>query len=247
MTHRGTYVGRINRVVDHIDAHLGETLDLHALSSIVNFSPWHFHRVFHAFTGETLAERVRRRRLEVAAQRLLATPPPTAALVAMEVGFGSAAVFTRAFRAHFGVTPSAWRRGASVDWRNRRLLELHKIQQASRKQNQPALDGFRQDPHLWPLTSVAPPTGGQMKVEINQFAPTRVAYLRHTGPYGDAAIGQAWQRFARWCDERGLMKPRRRMYGIARDNPDLTPPAQCRYDACVEVDADFHPEGEIGV
>ena len=43
------------------------------------------------------------------------------------------------------------------------------------------------------------------------------------------------------------MEPRRTMYGVSHDNPDVTPPARCRYDACIEVDEGFRPEGEIGV
>ncbi|MBW8722874.1 MAG: helix-turn-helix transcriptional regulator, partial [Polaromonas sp.] len=53
---RRTYVARINRVVDHISANLASTLDLQALADVAYFSPWHFHRVFQAMTGETLAD-----------------------------------------------------------------------------------------------------------------------------------------------------------------------------------------------
>lgn len=36
-------------------------------------------------------------------------------------------------------------------------------------------------------------------------------------------------------------------YGISQDDPEITPPEKCRYDCCVEVDAAFQPQGEIGV
>ena len=108
MTNRGAYIARINRVVDHIDEHLDADLDLHTLARVARVSPWHFHRVFQALTGETIATRVRRRRLEVAAARMLMSEE-TALAIALDVGFGSPEVFTRAFRAYFGVTPSAWR------------------------------------------------------------------------------------------------------------------------------------------
>jgi AraC family transcriptional regulator len=47
-TPRNTYVARINRVVDHISAHLADTLDLARLADVAHFSPWHFHRVCRA-------------------------------------------------------------------------------------------------------------------------------------------------------------------------------------------------------
>ena len=78
MTDRSWYIASINRVVDYIDAHLAESLDLETLADVAHFSPWHFHRLFQAFTGETLADRVRRRRLETAAARLLESPPQSA-------------------------------------------------------------------------------------------------------------------------------------------------------------------------
>ena len=86
-----------------------------------------------------------------------------------------------------------------------------------------------------------------MKIEIKSLPEVRVAYMRHVGPYGDSGITRTWQRFAAWCGEHGLMDARRTMYGVSRDNPDVTPPAKCRYDACIEVEEGFRPEGEIGV
>ena len=245
MNHRHAYIARVNKVVDHIDAHLAEPLDLQTLASIAHFSPWHFHRVFHALTGETLADRVRRRRLEVAANRLLAQPPEAASIIALDVGFQSAAAFTRAFSAQFGVTPTAWRRGAFRAWAERHRLQLRKIHQADRKAQQAAIEAFLHDRAHWPTASMAP--AASMNVEINTFAATRVAYMRHVGPYGESGIPRLWQRFAAWCDANGLTPPRRNTYGIAQDSPDLTAPDKCRYDACIEVDGQFQPRGEIGV
>ena len=37
------------------------------------------------------------------------------------------------------------------------------------------------------------------------------------------------------------------MYSVSHDNPDVTPPSRCRYDACIEVDDAFSPTGDIGV
>src|SRR3954468_282509 len=109
MPHQRSYTARVNRVMDHIDAHLDETLDLQSLARVAQLSPFHFHRLFQSLTGETLADRVRRRRLEVAAGRLLTRTDSTALEIALEVGFNSPETFARAFRAHFGVTPTAWR------------------------------------------------------------------------------------------------------------------------------------------
>ena len=244
---RSSYVARINRVFDHIDAHLAEALDLDSLASVANFSPWHFHRLFKALTGETLADRVRRRRLEVAAGRLLAAPQHGAFEIALDVGFASAAVFTRAFRSHFGVTPTAWRRGAYRDWFAAQHRQLSKIRQAQDDARQRVMLGFREDAELWPMGHVTPTAAAALSVELKSLPEARVAYLRHVGPYAGVGIAGTWQRLAAWAEPHGLMQPRRTMYGLCHDDPELTPPHKCRYDACIEVDAAFVPRGEVGV
>lgn len=251
MTNRRTsYVARINGVLDHIDRHLGEPLDLASLAAIAHVSPWHFHRLFQAFTGETLADRVRRRRVEIAAVRLLATPSATALSIAIDVGFGSAEVFTRAFKAHFGVTPSAWRRGAFKAWTEQRRIELSKIHQGSRKPHQAVADALRDDERTrTDEVRASTNQGAEMNdtIEFRTFPQARVAYLRHHGPYGDPGIGRLWQRLEAWSRERRLFEQGRAAYGLSQDDPDITTANRCRYDACIEIDEAFRGESDVGV
>ena len=58
------YHERGNRVIDYIGGHLDGELSLASLAQIACFSPFHFHRIFQAVTGETLNSHVRRARLE---------------------------------------------------------------------------------------------------------------------------------------------------------------------------------------
>ena len=68
---RSEYERRMHKVLEHIDRHLDEPLDLAALAEVAHFSPFHFHRLFAAWMGETLGDYLRRRRVELAAMRLL--------------------------------------------------------------------------------------------------------------------------------------------------------------------------------
>jgi AraC family transcriptional regulator len=247
MNSRQAYLARINRVIDHIDANLAEPLDLETLSAVAHFSAFHFHRVFRAMTGETLGDWVRRRRLEVAASRLLSSPDLAASAIGFDVGFASPEVFTRAFRAHFKVTPGAWRRGAHREWAQEHQQRLSKIHQSLSNEHQSVVQAFRHDPDLWPSGRLEPTGGQPMNVVVKNLPEKRVAYMRSIGPYGGTEIPRLWQRFAVWCEEHGLMNPRRVMYGISQDNPEVTPPEKCRYDACIEVDASFKPTGEVGI
>ncbi len=76
-----------------------------------------------------------------------------------------------------------------------------------------------------------------MDYQIKELPEVRIAYLRYKGPYG-APIGEFWKEvFTQWQQAFGLQG--RTTYGVAQDDPSTTPPAECRYDACVEVAPDY--------
>ena len=92
----------MHRVLEHIDRHLDERLELESLAQVANFSSFHFHRLFAAWMDETLGEYLRRRRIEVGALRLVTQPRLPVLQVALSVGFASAEAFARAFKVRFG-------------------------------------------------------------------------------------------------------------------------------------------------
>ena len=67
---RSEYEKRMHRVLEHIDQHLDEPLNLEMLAEIAHFSSFHFHRLFSAWMGETLGDYLRRRRLRSPPLRL---------------------------------------------------------------------------------------------------------------------------------------------------------------------------------
>src|SRR5512138_617009 len=107
---RHEYLARIHRVQDHIEAHLTEELRLEDLARVACFSPFHFHRVYAAVTGETIREFVSRLRLERAASALLRFPERSVTEIALDARFGGSAAFARAFRATYGTTASEFRK-----------------------------------------------------------------------------------------------------------------------------------------
>lgn len=107
-TGRTDYARRILRVADHIADHLDGDLSLDRLADVACLSRFHFHRIWRAHTGETVAETVTRLRLYRAAGDLARDDRPIER-VARSAGYGSSAAFTRAFRARFGLTPGRLR------------------------------------------------------------------------------------------------------------------------------------------
>ena len=86
---RKEYSERVNRVIDYINEHLSDSLSLKGLAEIASFSPYHFHRIFHSLTGETLYNFIIRLRLEKAAHRLRYSINRSVTDIAYECGFSS--------------------------------------------------------------------------------------------------------------------------------------------------------------
>jgi AraC family transcriptional regulator len=99
---------RIQRVHAAIHANPATDHTLDELADIAALSRFHFHRVFTAMTGETVAETVRRIRLGRAAQARR-RGSVSVAQVGRDHGYPNAGSFSRAFRAAFGMTPSQFR------------------------------------------------------------------------------------------------------------------------------------------
>ena len=220
---RDVYLDRMHRVTAYIDQHLDQYLDLETLAEVAHFSPFHFHRLFSALIGETLGAYLRRRRCEVAATRLLAQPRLSVLQIALGVGFGSAEAFTHAFGARFGCSPTTWRL--------QQAPERAAIGNPDQMNSKP--DQMQQDKAM--KNGVPTKTEAPMKVQIVERKATPIAYLRRVGPYGQP-IGAFWQtQVYPWMVANGLMgQPR---YGISHDDPRVTAPEQCRYDAGCEIPA----------
>ncbi len=104
------YQERLARVTAYIHDHLDQALDFHRLAEIAHHSPYHWHRVYHALYGETLAATVRRLRLHRASGYLANTRLAVSAL-ARRCGYPNMQSFSRAFRSAYGMSPSAYRLG----------------------------------------------------------------------------------------------------------------------------------------
>lgn len=99
---------RVLRVLEHIDAHLAEQLDVARLADVAHLSPSRLAHLFSAQVGTSPTRYVEAQRMELAARLLELTDDPVAA-VARRVGFRDALYFSRRFRAQHGVSPSAHR------------------------------------------------------------------------------------------------------------------------------------------
>ena len=103
---------RMARVIEYVEAHVGEALTVTELAAVACLSPGHFSRTFKATTGEAVWSYVQRRRCERARDMLIGTREPIAQ-IAFTCGFSNQAHMTRQLSARFGATPGAIRKDAA--------------------------------------------------------------------------------------------------------------------------------------
>lgn len=103
----------LRRVVDFVQAHLGQDLSLEVLAQQSGYSAYHFSRLFRQTTGESPHQFVVRQRIERARQ-LLEDPDVPLAHVALASGFASQSHLTEHFKRHFGMTPRVYRREHAI-------------------------------------------------------------------------------------------------------------------------------------
>ena len=177
---RREYENRVNRVIDHIQAHRAGPISLEQMARIAAFSPFHFHRVFRSITGENLGEFVQRVRLEWAGSALVQRPDADVLEIALDSGFQSSSSFARAFKEHFGMTATEWRAGGACERSKQRKAES-KIGQAERK---PCHAGRLGEEHAAEhgVDDPVPPEETPMNVTIQTLPTHRLAYMRHVGP-----------------------------------------------------------------
>jgi AraC family transcriptional regulator len=229
---RAEYLARIHRVIDHIERHLADPLPIEGLAAVACFSPYHFHRLFTAHTGEPLYRFILRLRVERAANQLLHNPGKSVTAIAFDCGFGSSAAFARAFRAAFGTSATAFRAACRKNRETIRKMGQDRIETRFYDPSNIAAivaDDVQRKVEAMSTTSARTEKAAQ-SVRIETIEPMPVAYVRHIGPYaGDSALfGRLFGRLSQWVGARGLFGPGTKWLTIYHDNPEVTEPERLR-------------------
>ena len=105
---RDDYSRKINIVIEYINNNLTNDIDLDVLASVSNFSPYHFHRIFKAFTGEPIGAFITRMRVETAARLLRYSDMPVCE-IAYKVGYDMPSSLSKVFKQFYDITPTEYR------------------------------------------------------------------------------------------------------------------------------------------
>lgn len=108
----------MHKVIDYIEEHLHEPLEIERIAKHAGFSKFHLHRVFKKYVGMSIAEYIRMRRLASASAMLLYTKEKIID-IAFHNYFESQEAFTRAFKKYYHLPPGQYRKLMSIMWKNK--------------------------------------------------------------------------------------------------------------------------------
>jgi AraC family transcriptional regulator len=103
------YEACIKKSIEYIENNLNKKIQLKELADKAFLSKYHFHRFFHSVVGEPVAEYIRKKRLEEAANELLTTENKIID-IALKYQFSNQESFTKAFKKLYGIPPKEFRK-----------------------------------------------------------------------------------------------------------------------------------------
>ncbi|WP_246157132.1 AraC family transcriptional regulator [Oceanispirochaeta crateris] len=222
-----TYIERINRVIDYIESNLEDEITLDDLAGIADLSKYHFHRIFHSFTNESLYGFISRLRIERAATFLL-LQERSLTEIALSCGFNDSATFSRAFKKQFKMS--------ATEWKKKHNSKIH--QDKNRKSTNNISMKIPKEGHLNVLLT-----------EEKDLHDMHIAYIRHTGSYaGNLKLFKSLhKKLMEWATPSGLTKnPQTKDLVIYHDSMGITDNDKLRISLGIIIPEGTRVSGEIG-
>lgn len=219
-THDKTTAIYISKVLEYIQLNLSGELSLEKIAEIANYSPFHFHRVFTEFVGETPKQYIIRLRLERIAHYLKVFPSLSISELADKSGLSSLSTFSRAFKNYFGMSAEAYRKMPNDEFRKFCKTDSKKCK----------IDELK-TPDLWHRDFAMEEImdwKNKVDISVKKVQETKVIYLNTCLDTSDA-VSLAFRKLCQWAEPRGLISAETRFVGMLLDIPFITPLEKCRY------------------
>ena len=214
------YQLRINKAIDYINNNLHKSISLNELAKVSYFSPYHFHRIFTGVTGESVNDFTNRVRIEKSI-RLLKHSKNTIADIAYTCGYSSPAVYSRAFKQYFEVSPSYFRK--HKDFKDSKIRKvLFPVEQYHCNMNEEELKA-------------------NFPVTIKTWPERRIAYIRVFDSFKEGVVLKAYEELIEWAKDMNLFNSET-FFGMSVDDPTVTPKEKYRYEVCMTIPNDVKIE-----
>lgn len=211
------YVTRIHKVQDYIEENRGKNLTTEELAAVAGFSKYHFNRIFKGVMQEPLSHYVNRIRMEHAGFLLARLDNKNITDIAYELGFTDSAIFSRAFKHYYGLSPVAYRKKYSTNCKDSIFISTYNKTDKKKK---------------W-VTNPFPSTG---EIRIKSVKERRVIYVRHTGTYHSLAneYAELVRDLFQAAAKQELIQPGGNQFlAFYHDNPEFGKEEQFRTSLCM--------------
>jgi AraC family transcriptional regulator len=217
MDKKNWYQHSVEKVLEYLDNNIDSDLTLAVLSHEAGFSPFHFHRIFHSYTGKSLHQYILERRLTLAANQLLYKSCDITE-IALRHGFSTPSAFSRSFKELFHCTPTKYR------------LDQHREYPASFANITFPNYSYDEEIHM----CFSP-------VNLTDLQTLCLGVTGLSESFLNPKIEQAFHTIFSWLKSHGA-SPTTKICGITVDSPEVTSLADCKYYACTTVDTQISSE-----
>jgi AraC family transcriptional regulator len=231
---REDYSRRINVIVEYINNHLADDIDLEVLAGISSFSPYHLHHIVKAFLGEPIGAFITRVRVETAARLLRYTDMPVNE-IAYRVGYEVPSSLSKVFKQFYDITPT--------DYKNNKTYTIMKPFKINS-----SLELSERIVNLEPQQAIYLCLIGDYKKNNYCEAWKKLwQYVRTSGKFSEKMEKICQANPNSEVIEQMLIEGKIAHVGIYHDDPKVTEGNKQRADICLVLPFKMEPKGEIGV
>lgn len=198
------YRQKANDVLNYIQNHLSDEINIKFLSERFGISFFHFHRILKAYLNEPLGSYIDRMRLDTAVKLIRYSDSPISE-IASRIGFSDSSALSKAFSKRFGISPQRFRNNKTI------VLNTH-------------VD-YNINYHGEIVSDIEP------KIVVQPDK--QVIYAHYEGEYGGKEFRDLWDVFWAFIVENNAMDWKADVFTMYYDDPFNTPASQCRSDFCV--------------
>lgn len=221
---------QFGKVLDFIEQHLNENVTVDTIAAIGNYSPFHFLRLFKAYTGETILELINRKRLEKVVALLIRERKLTVGELALRYGFSGNAALSKAFKKRYGVSPSAFRKQSSGRY--------DKIKVSRNGQIFPELESY-----LCHIRTIQKWSEMNATISLQEINPFYMVYINHIGV---DHLDDAFYKIINWTLQKELADPDTlEVIRFYHDSFKITAPEKVRMEIGVKIKREIEKVSEV--
>jgi AraC family transcriptional regulator len=210
------YKQKVAEVLNYVDSHLADDLNIRSLSEKYSISFYHFHRIIKAAIDEPLGSYINRKRLDTAVKLIRYSNEPIAD-IAFKTGYDDISAFSKAFSKEFGLSPQEFKNNTGT------VLNTH-------------ID-YRINDSGKIVSDIKP--------KIITVPSKNVIYTSVTGEYGGEKFNMVWDDLFAFAIQNRLLGWKPDIFSIYYDEPYEIGIEKCRADLCIATYKVIEPTGQI--